>query len=56
MFFMKEVDGSNELWVTEIQSWMAPSLYNQLQYRYVRLNLTCPASTVVDSCVIFEPR
>lgn len=56
MFYMKEENGMNELWVTEIDQWMAPSLYNQLQYNYVKLNLECPSSTVVESCVIFEPR
>lgn len=56
MFYMQEVNGMNELWVTEIKDWMAPSLYNQLQYNYVKLNLECPSSTVVESCVIFEPR
>ncbi|CAM9948309.1 unnamed protein product [Ectocarpus sp. 6 AP-2014] len=56
MFYMSLVDGVNELWVTEIESWMAPSLYNQLQYNYVKLILTCPEdNVVVDSCVIFEP-
>lgn len=56
MFYMEEVDGMNELWVTEIEEWMAPSLYNQLQYNYVKLSLECPSSTVVESCVIFKPR
>lgn len=56
MFYMNVVDGVNELWVTEIESWMAASLYNQLQYNYVKLNLTCPSSTQVNSCIIFEPR
>lgn len=56
MFYMQEVDGMNELWVTEIEEWMAPSLYNQLQFNYVKLTLDCPSSTKVDSCVIFEPR
>lgn len=56
MFYMSLVDGVNELWVTEIESWMAPSLYNQLQHNYVKLILTCPEdNVVVDSCVIFEP-
>lgn len=56
MFYLNLVDGYNELWVTEIESWMAPSLYVQLQYNYVKLNVTCPAgNTVVDSCVMFEP-
>lgn len=56
MFYMQEVDGMHELWVTEIGEWMAPSLYNQLQFNYVKLTLDCPSSTKVDSCVIFEPR
>lgn len=56
MFFMQEVDGRNELWVESIEDWMAPSLYNQLQYTYVKLNLTCPSSTETRSCIIFEPR
>lgn len=55
MFFMNEVDDKNELWVKSIGSWMAPSLYNQLHYNYVRLNLTCPSSTKKTSCLIFQP-
>lgn len=56
MFYLNQVDGMNELWATEIESWMAPSLYNQLQYNYVKLNITCPEENVVtDSCVIFKP-
>lgn len=56
MFYLNLVDGVNELWVTEIESWMAPSLYNQLQYNYVKLSVTCPDdNTVVDSCVTFKP-
>lgn len=56
MFYLNLVDGVNELWVTEIQAWMAPSLYNQLQYNYVKLTVTCLAeNVVVDSCVIFRP-
>lgn len=56
MFYLNEVDGVNELWVTEIEDWMAPSLYNQLQYNYVKLSITCPEENVVtDSCVIFKP-
>lgn len=56
MFYLNIVDGINELWVTEIESWMAPSLYNQLQHNYVKLTVTCPAdNVVVESCVIFKP-
>eukprot|EP00752_Nemacystus_decipiens_P017637 g15808.t1 len=56
MFYLNQVDGMNELWVTEIESWMAPSLYNQLQYNYVKLSITCPEENVVtESCVIFKP-
>lgn len=56
MFALNLTDGANELWVTEIESWMAPSLYNQLQYNYVKLDITCPAENVVqESCVIFKP-
>lgn len=56
MFYMQEVDDNNELWVDSIASWMAPSLYNQLLYTYVKLNLTCPSSTQTSSCVLFKPR
>ena len=56
MFFLNLTDGANELWVTEIESWMAPSLYNQLQYNYVKLDITCPEeNVVVNSCAIFKP-
>eukprot|EP00903_Cladosiphon_okamuranus_P017428 g16052.t1 len=57
MFYLNQVDdGMNELWVTEIEDWMAPSLYNQLQYNYVKLSITCPDENVVtESCVIFMP-
>lgn len=55
MFFMQEVEDKNELWVTAIEDWMAPSLYNQLQNTYVRLNLTCPAFSKPQSCLLFQP-
>lgn len=55
MFFMQEVEEKNELWVTALEDWMAPSLYNQLQNTYVRLNLTCPSFSEPQSCVLFQP-
>lgn len=56
MFSLNLTDGANELWVKEIESWMAPSLYNQLQYNYVKLDIACPEENVIqESCVIFEP-
>ncbi|CAN0412459.1 unnamed protein product, partial [Discosporangium mesarthrocarpum] len=56
MFYAQEIDGGMELWAKEIENWMAPDLYDQLAFRYVRLNLTCPSSPVQESCVVFEPR
>ena len=55
MFFLNLTDGMNELWVTEIESWAAPSLYTQLQDNYVKLDITCPdENVVVNSCAMFK--
>lgn len=56
IFFVEETGGSSQLGVTKIEDWMAPSIYNQLQFNYVKIKLTCPSSVQVDSCVIFSPR
>ncbi|CAM9694435.1 unnamed protein product [Choristocarpus tenellus] len=55
MFHVQEVNGTAELWIDEIETWMAPSLYDQLQFNYVRLDMTCPSSPQPTSCVIFKP-
>ncbi|CAM9761712.1 unnamed protein product [Discosporangium mesarthrocarpum] len=56
MFYAQEVAGGTmELYVKEIENWMAPTLYDRLQFNYMRLNLTCPASLEPDSCVLFKP-
>lgn len=55
MFYTLEVDDKNELWVMPLIDWMAPSLYIYLQNTYVRMNLTCTDSSMLNSCVLFRP-
>ena len=55
MFVLNLTNGMNELWVTEIDSSVAPSLYTQLQDNYVKLNISCPDENVVEnSCTMFK--